>query len=142
MRHHETELDRQKEAKVGEVIEAHFRCKLFPAPRNYKIDFLAVRNKRLVAFVEVKNRNYTMAEIERMGGYLVALQKWTHAKAVHDVTGLKFVLAIGAQDGVWVAAISDFFVENLVYGGRTDRGDWQDMEPCVLVPVSRFKKIT
>lgn len=83
-----------------------------------------------------------MAEIERMGGYMVALTKWMNAKAVYDCTGLKFVLAIGTQDGIWIATISEFFVDNLIYGGRTDRGDTQDMEPCVLISVDKFKKIT
>ena len=115
---------------------------MLAAPRLYKIDFVAVRNSRLVAFVEVKQRNYTMSEIERMGGYMIALTKWMNAKQVYDTTGLKFVLAVGTQDGIWVATISDFFAENLVYGGRTDRGDSQDMEPCVLVSVDKFKKIT
>jgi len=25
--------------------------------------------------------------------------------------------------------------------GRTDRGDWQDIEPCVLLNTNRFKQL-
>jgi hypothetical protein len=30
---------------------------------------------------------------------------------------------------------------NLVMGGRTDRNDPQDTEPCVLIPMSMFKMV-
>ena len=25
--------------------------------------------------------------------------------------------------------------------GRKDRDDWQDIEPCVLIPINTFKKV-
>lgn len=27
-------------------------------------------------------------------------------------------------------------------GGRRDRGDWQDVEPCVFIPISEFTFIS
>jgi hypothetical protein len=138
---YESESDRKRERKVAEIVEQHFKCQLRKAPALFAIDFVAVRNGKPVAWVEIKCRNYSMARIGQMGGYLISIKKLIAAKQLFEITGLKLALIVAATDGVYCHLISDFTVKNLTIGGRTDRGDTEDVEPCALLDVSKFRRL-
>jgi hypothetical protein len=47
-------------------------------------------------------------------------------------------------DGFYLWSVKkedDFPVLKLQMGGRLDRGDWQDIEPCCLIPAKQFRKL-
>lgn len=138
---YESEADRQRERKTAEILERHFKCQLRKAPALFAVDFVAVRDGKPVAWVEIKNRNYSMEQIKKMGGYLISLKKIIAAKQLHEVTGLSLALVVHATDGVYFDLISDFTVRNLTIGGRTDRGDHEDVEPCALLDVTKFRRL-
>ena len=110
-------------------------------PIRYHLDFVAQRGKNAVAFCEVKVRTYSMEQIGKMGGYMLSLGKWSSAKQMCEASGLPFILVVKAADGIWYAIIDSFKPDSVIVNGRQDRGDWQDIEPCVLINQSRFKKL-
>lgn len=139
---YETSEDLEREGAVAAIVESQWNCKLVKLPKSYHLDFAATRGGKCVAFCEVKTRNYTMEHIGQMGGYLLSLQKWIAARNMSLSTAVPFILVVKTLDGVYYAAFdTDFLPDNLLVRGRKDRGDWQDIEPCVLLKTHRFIKI-
>lgn len=138
---YETQEDLSSEAEVANYLSKIWKCEMSKLPIRYHLDFVAQRGKNAVAFCEVKVRNYSMEQIGKMGGYMLSLGKWSSAKQMCEASGLPFILVIKATDGIWFSLIDSFKPDSVIVNGRTDRDDWQDIEPCVLIKQSRFKRI-
>ena len=138
---YETKQDLNNEQEAAKVVERKFNCTMSKLPIRYHLDFVAKRGDKAVAFCEVKTRNYTMAKIGQMGGYLMSIGKWSAAKQLHDATGLPFILVVRTTDGIWYGSFKEFTPDDVLVRGRTDRNDWQDIEPCVLINVAKFTKL-
>lgn len=138
---YETQDNLSSEIDVAAHLAKIWKCEMFKLPIRYHLDFVAQRGKNAVAFCEVKVRNYSMDQINQMGGYMLSLGKWSSAKQMCEASGLPFILIIKTTDGIWYALIESFKPDSVIVNGRQDRGDWQDMEPCVLIKQSRFKRI-
>ncbi len=140
---YETEADLEREAEVASLIERRWNCKLVKMPIRYHLDFVAIRGDKVVAFCEVKTRNYTMEQITNFGGYLMSVGKWTNAHALNTSTGIPFVLIVKTSDGVYYASFdaTNFKPDDVLTRGRKDRNDWQDIEPCVLLNTKQFKEL-
>jgi hypothetical protein len=138
---YETQEDLSSEAEVADYLSKIWKCEMSKLPIRYHLDFVAQRGKNAVAFCEVKVRNYSMEQIGKMGGYMLSLGKWSSAKQMCEASGLPFILIIKATDGIWFSLIDSFKPDSVIVNGRTDRDDWQDIEPCVLIKQSRFKRI-
>lgn len=111
-------------------------------PDRCVLDYVLVRAERVVAAVEAKVRTYTVAQVTRLGGYLlartkaVALQSWVRDHGLPAILLVRFAdavryLLIDSCD--WLRALP------VIWAGRRDRADWQDMEPCVLIPLDGFR---
>ena len=139
---YESESDLARESGVAAIIEKLWDCKLVKLPISYHLDFAVTRGAKCVAFCEIKTRNYSMEEINRFGGYLLSLKKWTTARDLCLASKVPFILVVKTLDGVYyLACDTDFLPDNLLVRGRKDRDDWQDIEPCVLLNTNRFTKI-
>ena len=138
---YETQEDLSSEAEVANYLSKIWKCEMSKLPIRYHLDFVAQRGKNAVAFCEVKVRNYSMEQIGKMGGYMLSLGKWSSAKQMCEASGLPFILIIKATDGIWFSLIDSFKPDSVIVNGRTDRADWQDIEPCVLIKQSRFKQV-
>ena len=114
---------------------------MISTPRMYSLDYMALRDGKPVAWVEIKERKYTLETIRNLGGYLLSLHKLTSARALHQITQLPFVLVVKLADGIYYKSFAsdlDFIKNRISVGGRMDRGDWQDIEPCVLIDTDGF----
>lgn len=138
---YETNETLSSEQGVIERLCQKWGCDFSKLPIRYHLDYVLMRGDKAVAFCEVKTRNYEMLRIDELGGYLMSIGKWSAAKHICDGTGLPFILAVKTLDGIWYAKFTEFKPDDVLVRGRTDRGDWQDIEPCVLINCNRFKKI-
>jgi len=139
---YETDADLARESEVVEVIEKAWKCTMSKLPIRYHLDYVFKRGDTALGFCEIKTRNYTMQKIGEMGGYLMSIGKWSSAKQLSDASGLPFVLIAKTLDGVYYSSFQDDFKpDNVLVRGRTDRDDWQDIEPFVLINANRFKKL-
>jgi len=138
---YETEADLAGEKHIAELLEAKWSCKFIKLPIRYHLDFVLTRGDTAVAYAELKTRNYTMADIGSMGGYLMSIGKWSAAKQLCDASHLPFILIVKALDGIYQTRETAFSPDSVMVRGRKDRNDWQDIEPCVLLNTNRFKKI-
>jgi len=68
-----------------------------------------------------------------------ALRRW------HDDFPLGAAIAVQLTDGIYVWSIPNKTsferLPEIKMMGRRDRGDPQDIEPCVLIPMKKFRKI-
>ena len=135
---YETESNLEKERSLALFFEQTYECTLRKLPIRYHLDFAIERNGQIVGFVEVKVRNQTFDQIKKMGGYKLSFAKWCAAEQMCKVSGLTFVLLVGFSDQVRYARIDDFIHDGLVWWGRQDRRDAQDMEPAVIISNERF----
>ena len=62
---------------------------------------------------------------------------------VSKLTGLPFYLVVKFSDGLYYCEVSLLSYAQLTisFGGRTDRVDAQDVEPCVFFDTNLFKKV-
>jgi len=138
---YETTADLEGEASVATTLASIWNCEFVKLPLRYHLDFVVTRNGRAVAYAELKTRNYSMADIDKMGGYLMSIGKWSAAKQICDASLLPFVLIVKTLDGLYRSSFTEFIPDDVLVRGRTDRNDWQDIEPCVLLNTKRFKRI-
>jgi hypothetical protein len=135
---YETEANLTKERELALFFEQTYQCQLRKLPIRYHLDFAIEQNGRIQGFIEVKIRNQTFEQIELMGGYKLSFAKWCAAEQMCRVAGKSFILLVGFQDQVRYARFDDFKHDGLVWWGRQDRGDSQDMEPAVVLNTNRF----
>lgn len=135
---YETEANLEKERSIALLFEQAYKCTLRKMPIRFHLDFAAERQGRVAAFVEIKTTKYTIDQHEDFGGFKISLAKWCAAEQMCRVGGVPFVLLVGFPDQVRYARIDEFRHDGLVWWGRQDRKDPQDMEPAVVLNTNRF----
>ena len=138
---YETDADLEREGSVVGALEKLWDCEMVKLPIRYHLDYVAKRGDKAVAFCEIKSRNYTMQKIDQLGGYLMSIGKWSSAECLHRASGLPFILVVQALDGIYYASFTEFTPDDVLVRGRTDRNDWQDIEPCVVLNTNKFRKL-
>jgi hypothetical protein len=133
---YETQYDSREEARFSEILAERFRCSLHKLPIRYGLDFSAVRDGRVVAFVETKVRTNPVGQYPT---YMISVGKFMYADTLTRVTGLDCILAVKWSDA-WghTNLVLQPDIE-VTIGGRRDRGDEQDIEPVCLIPIAQFK---
>ena len=70
---------------------------------------------------------------------MISASKWRNAQVLAKDDGIPFILVVRFTDGVY--AIKGNKDHPTAKGGRYDRGDAQDVEECMYIPLEQFKKI-
>ena len=78
-----------------------------------------------------------MDTLDRWGGFMLSLHKWSFGNLYAKDAGIHFVVVIKTTDGLWYH-ISKGEIDGISYGGRMDRNDPDDMEPVILLKKHRF----
>lgn len=132
--------DRTNEQAVAAKLAGLWGCEAVKLPMSYELDFAFVRDGIVASFVEVKCRAYSWAQINQWGGYMLALSKWERALSLFQTSGRPFTLAVHTPDGIYFKVCREFGFAPVKIGGRRDRGDWQDIEPVVMLPTGLFTR--
>jgi len=138
---YETPSDRQKEAEVAKQLAFLWQCSLHKMKHANVVDYLMQKDGKSVAVLEVKCRTYSYEKLDGLGGLMLSAHKLQHAKHWRDTHQVAFILALGLPGGIFAMSIKpeeDWPQFKLVVGGRYDRGDTQDIEPCALIPMEKF----
>ena len=105
-------------------------------PIQYKMDFCLIDNKTIRTFVEVKCRTNKKTAYST---YIISMSKVVAAKSYSDF-GVNCILLVQWTDHMgWVDLSNNDWDAKI--GGRKDRGDWQDIEPVVHIPISEFNNV-
>jgi hypothetical protein len=136
--HYEREAQSDNESAIAAIFERRWNCQSFKLSEwAYRLDRAFVRDGRVGAVAEIKNRNLVFG---RGDGVEIALHKVVFAKMYRDY-GTKTFFIIRCSSGE--VGFADFanHVPGLRWSGRTDRGVLGDMEPMLLFPWSSFKVV-
>ena len=120
------------------AIEKHWRCSLEKLPLDYRLDFALIKNKKIQAWVELKNRNL---QSDDFNDSMINLNKWMKAKELRDSTNIPTILAVRYKDkDLWCVLADDIDME-IRWGARTkNTRDWQDIGPAVHININEFKE--
>ena len=127
----------QAEARFAARLAASWGCQVKKNPARYKLDFSMMRGSSVAGFLEVKCRDCTRGQYL---DYMLAADKFMAARHLTTTLGLRAVLAVEWRDSAgWADLSSPDLGYRIGHGGRFDRGDPDDLEPVVYIPISKFK---
>ena len=135
---YETQRDLDNEKSISGVIESVCNLSLKKMSMKYFVDFIALRNGKAVAVVEVKKRG------NRHDAYptlILSLAKYNRGVEFFKTNGLKFIFAVQFEDGCFFYEYEDADRFAVELGGRFDRNDAEDIEPVIHIPISRMKRL-
>jgi len=115
-----------------------WECGAWKLPLRYKLDYALSRGKSIKAFLEIKVRNYRKDAFE---DYMISMDKVLTARRYSDFAKVPSLLAVEWLDASGFIDLGTMKNFSLGFGGRTDRGDSEDTEPVVLIPISDFSCI-
>lgn len=122
-------------------VAALWTVSVVKLPRRYSADFALIRDdgreKKIVAWAEFKSRTNPIGKYKN---YQVSLYKYMRMTALAAETGIMSLLIVQWTDCTGYIQLPT--PVNVVFGGTTSRGDWEDQEPMVEIPNSMFKIIS
>lgn len=138
---YESQVDLTHENKMKTFLEAKWNCTLHKVPLKYQVDWMAMRGKDPMAFVEFKHRD--KLSINAYPRYMISLDKWMKAKQLCKEVEIPFIMVITFTEGTYYGVFAHNGLHDVTYGfgGRYDRGDAQDVEPMIYLPLKKFMKI-
>ena len=101
----------------------------------YELDYLLLREGKGVAWLEIKSRTNTRLAYPT---YMISLGKIMAARRLSEASQLPSFLLIQWSDACGYIRIDSLLDFRTAVGGRTDRGDEQDIEPVAMIPVGEF----
>lgn len=110
-------------------------------PKRYVVDWSFWRGVVLRRVLEIKRRHHVHDDF---GTLLIGVYKMLHGWRLAEWAGVPFALVIRWDDCLGHLTLDPRQSSHrpswpVRWGGRTDRGDDQDMEPVHLIPVSEFR---
>ena len=138
---YETEKDRKMEQAIINELSDAWKIFYQKLPIKHRLDFALLDDKKIVtAWAEVKRRDNDSTTYDT---YMLSLDKYMSGMKLYKLTGLPFYLVVKFSDGLYYCEVSllSYAQLNLSFGGRTDRGDSQDVEPCIYFDSNLFKKV-
>jgi len=135
---YESKEDLAREGKVKALLEKKWQASLHKLPIAYSFDYLVERNGDSVAWVEVKVRTNPMKQYDTM---MVSLHKLLAGAHLSQTTGLPSFLVVQWTDKTGFVNINDCGA-TLKMGGRADRNDSQDRDPCLYIDIDKFQELS
>jgi hypothetical protein len=138
---YESKVDLTHETKMKTFLETKWNCTLNKLPLKYQLDWMAMRGRDPMGFVEFKHRE--KLSIDAYPRYMISLDKWMKAKQLCKEVEIPFIMVITFTEGTYYGVFAHNGLHDVTYGfgGRYDRGDAQDVEPMIYLPLKKFQKI-
>jgi hypothetical protein len=130
---YETPRDQEREHGAAMQVATRSGAVLVKAPALACWDYMAIRGGKLVAALEVKVRSHDM---DTYPTYMVSAEKVVKLRNLRQLLGVPVLLVVSFNGRI---ATLDVKAEGeMGMGGRTDRQDPNDQEPCLFFPVAAF----
>jgi hypothetical protein len=130
---YETDETSDAQSRVLDDVAVAWRCELVPTPKFYEVDAALMRGREVMAFAEVKCRQVRLLTYPTL---ILSVHKWLYLRALGQRLGCRAFLVVSyVEDGIFWMDVGRAKTPKVVFGGRTDRGDAQDIEPCADIPV-------
>lgn len=135
---YETSSDRDREEAVARAFGGRHGVRLARLPPRYSVDRAIIRDGVVSGWAEIKVRTTPASQYPSAH---IGAAKLAECLTLAHRTGLPLILIYGWSGGAdvrWHRVDGPYTIE---MGGRRDRGDWQDQEPMVAIPVEEFRLI-
>jgi len=130
---HESAKDAANEQAVLERLCKRWKCEAFKLPaRFYELDYALLRDGVLKCFIEIKCRTSAQATYPTA---IIGLKKIVTGQMLADRAGVPFYLVIHWTDTI---GYTSTFNGEIRSGGRYDRGDDQDADLWMHIPIGQF----
>lgn len=126
--------DRESELAAAEAAFGPRGLLVRKLPVAYEVDFCVLRDERVIGVVEVKVRTRAYDTL------LVSLHK-AQALRRFAACGLIAWLLVQVPAGLYARRVLPDEPLDVRWGGRKDRGDWQDMEPVAHFPMVGMRRV-
>lgn len=130
---YETDDHLKKEEELAQFAAFRWNCKMRKQDKYNQFDYIAIKDKKIDAFVELRCRNNS---IHKYPSCFITVNKLYNAHAIHQATGVKVLFLVGWDDRTGVADLTKQYPVAL--GGRVDRDDPADIEIVAEIPISSF----
>lgn len=124
----------QTEKDAAATICERYQCTARKMPRSYRIDWMMLRDRRVVAIAELKVRSNARAAYPE---YMIGASKILHGLQLAEQMRVPFLIFVQWNDGLFYHRVGSCEIAYGI-GGRMDRGDAEDIEPVALIPVENF----
>jgi hypothetical protein len=138
---YETKEHLTVEQKIADRLTQRVKCEVLKLPIRYHLDYALQRDAQIIAFAEIKTTKYELSVHKSYGGFKMSFAKWIAAEQMCRLGRVSFILLVGFPEGIRYLRTNTFEHEGLVWWGRKDRSDAQDMEPAVILSIDRFQPL-
>jgi hypothetical protein len=140
---YETPEDLKNERDIADHVSHVWKISLVKMHLKHYIDFMAFRDGKAVAVVEARRR-FNLAN--KYPTFFISLAKWNKGIEYFKTNNLEFCLVICWDDGMQYYKYKDGDDFEIEMGGsqpwnKSWRGDAQDYEPVIHIPMGRFVRI-
>lgn len=125
------------EQEAAQRFADKYGLELHKLPRRYEIDYMVMRKGRLYGWLEVKCR----PGVDRYSTYSVSVAKLERGLSLSTWFGGRFLLLVLRSSGLAVLDAGKERPIAVVMGGRSDRGDRDDVEPAGHFKWDQFKML-
>lgn len=133
---YETSADLSNEFKLARYAEVAWECQLRKQDKFNQFDYIAIRNNRVKAFIEMRTRNVLSSAYPTC---FISVNKLQAAQSMNLATGLPCLFLVKWDDAIGYADMLKKY--RVSVGGRVDRNDAADIEAVGEIPISEFKMI-
>lgn len=138
-RAYQTPADRRGEAEIARIVSAAWQLRVIPWAPVCPVDWVLVRGDDVLAVAELKTRH---VERDRYQTLLLSAAKVAALDEYRRAFGVPGLLFVAFDDGVWWGDLADLTIREIRDGGRTDRNDPADREPCAFLGLDRFRRLS
>lgn len=132
---YETEEDRSGETAVLASLCRRWGCSAKKLSDRYELDYLLLKKRRGKAWLEIKIR---MNAHDAYRDYMISFGKVLAARRLSQGSELPSFLLVKWTDCEGYTRLDDLKRFHVSIGGRTDREDFQDIEPVAYIPTQDF----
>lgn len=136
---YETQADQDHESQVVDLLCKAWNCTAHKTPKFYGVDWSLGQGKQVKAMAEIKFRTASYPT------YILSLHKFVEMCTSALASGIPYLLVVcwpeGGKRVVRYIKVEQGVNDRVVHGGRTDRGDAQDVEPLAEIAMDKFKLI-
>lgn len=144
---YESEQDREHEQTIIEYICKHWGCEAKKMPIRYEFDYMLTKASmatwnfglNMVGILEIKRR------LKKYDTLIISMQKVATMQMYSQQFEVPAILAVSWPDEETQYTIlhqrrtANYKIE---WGGRCDRGDDQDEEPVIHIPIEDFRCVS
>lgn len=126
------ELDERRIANYVSYVYGVVMCK---TPQFAVVDYIALRDNKPVALIEIKSRKQTIEQINSMGGYLISQNKLESMRYLSDLLRLPATLVVRFDKDIYHHSIEDHYSTRQF--SRNDRPS--EIEQAAIIPTDHFR---